>query len=122
MFFRGLTLLFFIVNTVFIENIFIDFQSYTFYLSSLLLIITIILFLLETLNSNVVLKLKQTLIFWIAVGVMLFQLGIIPVFIAKEYINYNQGLTYGYILLLLNLISSTCFSLGFIWSKKEVNY
>ena len=120
--FKTIIVFVFIINSLYFENIFSDFQSFTYFFSSLLLIITVILFFIEILNGDAILKVKHLLIFWIAVGVLLFQLGIIPVFIAKNYINHSQGLTYGYILLLLNLISSTCFSLGFIWSKKDVKY
>lgn len=111
----------FIINTIFYENILAT-QSFTYYISSLLLIITVILFFIEILNSDAILKIKNLLIFWVAAGVLLFELGFTPVFIAHKYINYTQGLTYGYILLLLNFLTSVCFSLGFIWSKKDVDY
>lgn len=120
--FMSVILIFFIFNTIFFQNILLGLQSYFFLFGGILLIITIILFFIEILNSNAVLDIKHFLIFWVATGVLLFQLGFIPVFIAKNYINHSQGLTYGYILLLLNFISSTCFSLGFIWSRKGVNY
>jgi len=108
-----------IVSNVFYENIFDHYQSYIWFFGSTTLIITVILFFTEIFNSDVILKLKHYQIFWVAAGVLLFQLGFIPVFITTKYINYSNGLTYGYILLLLNLISSICYSLGFIWTKKK---
>jgi len=120
-FFRYFLIIWFVINSIFYESILAT-QTFTYYLSSLFLIITIILFFIEILNSEAILKIKNLLIFWVAAGVLLFELGFTPVFIAKDYINYSNGLTYGYILLLLNFLTSICFSLGFIWSKKEVDY
>ncbi len=108
-----------LVSNIFYENIFDHYQSYIWFFGSTTLIITIVLFFTEVLNSDFILKLKHYQIFWVAMGVFLFQLGFIPVFITTRYINYSNGLTYGYILLLLNLITSICYSLGFIWTKKK---
>ncbi len=121
-YFKYLTFLFFVINSLFAQSIIEVSQSYFFFFSGILLIITILLFFVEILNSDSILKIKNLLIFWIAIGVLLFQLGFIPVFMAHKYINYTHGFTYGYILLLLNIISCGSFSLGFIWAKKGVDY
>jgi len=120
--FMALTTLMFILDTLFLQSIFVGYQSYTWFIGSLGTIIIVILFLIELLNSDAILNVKHLLIFWVAVGVFLFQLGLLPVFIATKYINYSNGLTYGYILLILNFITSLCYSLGFIWTKKNLNY
>lgn len=120
--FGVLLILAFVVNSLFIQDIFQDFQSYFLLFGSVLLIIIVTLFFIEILNSDAVLNLKHLLIFWIAVGILLFQLGFVPVFLATKYINYSNGLTYGYILLILNFITSLCYSLGFIWTRKNLNY
>jgi len=112
----------FIIDSFYFSSVFGNFQYYTLLFGSITLIITIILFFIEILNSDAILKVKNLLIFWVAVGVLLFQLGFIPVFLATKYINYSNGLTYGYILLLLNFITSFCYSYGFISSKKGLDY
>lgn len=112
----------FIIDSFFFNTIFDNQQYYTLLFGSISLIVTIILFFIEILNSEAILKVKHLLIFWVAVGLLLFQLGFIPVFLASKYINYSNGLTYGYILLILNFITSLCYSLGFIWTKKNLNY
>ncbi len=121
-FFIPCLIIVFVIDSFFFNNVFDDFQFYTLLFGSITLIITIILFFVEILNSDAILKVKHLLIFWVAVGVMLFQLGFIPVFLSTKYINYSNGLTYGYILLILNFVTSLCYSLGFIWSKKELDY
>jgi len=118
----GVILLFFIINTLFFQDIYVTYQSYFFLIGGVFLLISVILFFIEILNSEAILKIKHLPIFWVAVGIMLFQLGFIPVFLATKYINYSNGLTYGYILLILNFITSLCYSLGFIWSKKNLDY
>ncbi len=120
--FNVIIVIIFIINTLFFQDIYNSFQSYTWLFGSLFLIITIIIFFIELLNSEKILNLKHLLIFWVALGIFLFQLGFLPVFIATKYINYNNGLTYAYILLILNFITSLCYSLGFIWTKKKLNY
>ncbi len=120
--FSAIIFLFFVINSLIIQDITQTFQSYFLLPGSVLLIITVILFFIEILSSDAILKVKNLLIFWVAVGILLFQLGFLPVFIATKYINYNNGNTYGYILLILNFITSLCYSLGFIWTKKNLSY
>jgi len=108
-----------LVNNIFYENIFSHYQPYIWLYGNIALIITIILFFTEVFNSDIILKLKSYQIFWVAVGVFIFQIGFLPVFVATKYINNSNGLTYGYILLFLNLVTSICFSLSFIWTKKN---
>jgi len=121
-FFLITILLFFALNTIFFQNIFETLQSYFYLLGGIFLIISTILFFIELLNSDAILNIKHLLIFWVGVGIFLFQLGFIPVFITKSIINISHGLTYSYILLILNIISCTCYSLGFLWSKKGIDY
>jgi hypothetical protein len=120
--FSAISIVVFIINTVLFQSIFSGNQSYTWFVGGIFSIITIVLFFVELLNSDAILNVKHLLIFWVAVGIFLFQLGFLPVFIATKYINYSNGLTYGYILLILNLITSLCYSLGFIWVKKNLSY
>lgn len=121
-FFITAIVLFFILDTFFLQDIFSAFQSYFFFLGGIFLITISILFLVELLNSDAILSVKNLLIFWITIGIFLFQLGFIPVFITKSVINFSQQLTYSYILLILNIISCTCYSIGFIRSKEGIDY
>ena len=60
------------------------------------------------------------MIFWISIGLLLFHIGSIPIFIAKQFLNYNA--THNYILLGLNIIMYGSFIIGFILSDKKYNY
>lgn len=120
--FSAFIILFFVINSLFIQDISKTFQSYFLLSGSVLLMFIVILFFIEIMSSDAILKVKNLLIFWVAVGILLFQLGFLPVFIATKYINYSNGPTYGYILVILNFITSLCYSLGFIWTKKNLSY
>ena len=74
----------------------------------------------ELLNSNQVLNLKEKLSFWISTGLLLFNVGMVPLMVFSERFNANNELRI-VILICLNAILYTCYSLGFIWSKKEIN-
>lgn len=112
----------FIINSLFFQSIFKVSQSYFFLFGDTLFIIAIILFFIEILNGDAILKIRNLLIFWAVAGALLFELGYIPVYLTYKYINYVNGPTYGYIILFLNIISCSCYSFGFIASKKGVDY
>jgi len=102
-------------------NLLTDNASYSPHFGSVLIIIVLILFLFEIINNEkIVFNLYKSIIFWISIGLLLFYVGSIPIFISKEIMSYN--ITYQYILFGLNLIMYGCFILGFILSKKEYNY
>lgn len=93
------------VNTKIVGNIF--------------LIITILMFFHEILESKKVLNLNQYLFFWISLGVFIYSIGFIPVFIIAKYISFSG--VFRYVSYGLNIVVSLCFITGFIISKKEFN-
>ncbi len=96
-------------------------SSYSAHIGSIFLLITLILFLFEIINNEkIVFNLHKSMIFWISIGLLLYVVGTIPIFISREIMNYN--ITYQYILFGLNVIMYGCFVAGFILSKKEYNY
>ena len=64
-------------------------------------------------------NLKEYMFFWISLGVFLYVIVFIPVFIIAELIEYKGA--FRYITFGLNIIMSLCFITGFIISKKEYN-
>lgn len=57
--------------------------------------------------------------FWISIGVLLYNIGFIPVFVIAELIDFRG--VFMYITFALNIILSLCFISGFVISKKEFN-
>lgn len=88
-------------------------------IGSIIIVIAILMYLSELLESDAILNLNKSMFFWISLGVFLFNIGFIPVFVIAEFIEYKG--VYRYISFALNIIMSLCFTTGFIVSKKEFN-
>lgn len=107
----------------FFQNYFKEHQLVPYLVGSLSLIITIVLYFVEVLNSEKVLNAKKSLLFWISVGLLLYYVGNTPFRILRNFYKY---LTDASILFLVNftliIIKNTCFIIGFIWSDKKQQY
>ena len=88
-------------------------------IGSILIVISIMIYFSELLQSDEILNLKKSIYFWISLGVLLFNIGFIPVYIIAEFIVF--GGVFKIITFLLNLLMISCFVTGFIVSKKEYN-
>ena len=118
----GLTfiyLIYEIVNTLFYQNYLTDIYVNSTILIKILLVINVLMYFSELLNSDRIISLNKSMYFWISLSVLIYALGYIPVFIIGEYISY-RGI-FRYITIGLNLVMSACFITGFIVSKKEFN-
>jgi len=83
------------------------------------LCISIILYFIEILNSDKVLQVKNNLLFWISMGLLLFHIGVIPYRIIRN--HYENIENFNYIVFLFHmliLILNVCYIIGFIWSHK----
>lgn len=79
----------------------------------------VIIYFTEVLENDKILNFKNSLFFWIALGVFLYNIAFLPAMALFKYTSV-YGM-FQYITLGLNLIMHTCFILGFILSKKEFN-
>lgn len=119
---KGLLLLytvFFLINLIFYQNFITTIFSYTIVLGNLLGAIIIMLYFGELLKSNLILNIKDSLYFWISIGVLIYNIGFIPVFVIGEYIDYTG--VFRYVTFALNILMAASFIIGFIASKKEFN-
>ena len=108
-----------VVNSLVDEHIIRRLQSHTFILGFLFVAILIILFFKEILNSDKILKLNKLPIFWISIGVFIFNITIIPVLVVGRFIGWSGA--YDYIVLGVNVIMYSCFTFAFMLSKKDFN-
>ena len=119
---NGLTvgfIIFIILNHFLRQDYYHTFQSYSSMYAGLYVIIAVGAYYFESLNSDKVLYAKKSVLFWVSLGLLLFQVGIIPVIIFGEFFNFS-GL-YHYILLTLNFILYGCMMIGFIVSERAHN-
>ncbi|MBZ0328103.1 MAG: hypothetical protein K8F54_10895 [Altibacter sp.] len=115
------TLLFLCVSSIslFYQS-WLEYHTYTLIAGAVFVLILTLFHFYQLLNSNEVLIVKYKLSFWISTALLLFYMGIIPLFTLLEYINI-QGLSYILILVGLNMILYGCYIIGFIWTKKKYN-
>ena len=109
-----------IINWAFIQNFFIELQSFLFIIGAVFLIISIIFYFIEFLKSEKVLLFHKSLLFWMSVGLLLYYAGNIP--FAAKFNGYALIPGIHQLFLIVSLLSITmyiCFIIGFIWSKKE---
>ena len=108
-----------LINQLFFQEFEHKLQTYTFILGLFLVTILVFIYLSEIMNSDKIFKLTNTSVFWISIGIIIFNFGFIPVLVVAELIRW-EGI-YNYILLFVNVIMYSCFITGFIISKKEYN-
>ncbi len=102
-------------------HFFNGFYFKSFVVGGILMVVVLILFLIEIINNEkLVFNIKKALIFWISVGLLLFYIGMTPIIISTNILNYN--ITHISIITLLNLIMYGLFSVGFVLSDKKYNY
>ncbi len=107
----------------FFENYMTEYQRFPYILGALFLVISILLYFFEILNSEQVLQAKKNLLIWISFGLLIYFVGNLPFRILR---NYYEELTDATVLFLVNItltvIMNTCFIIGFIWSDKKHQY
>lgn len=98
------------------KGLFEHFSFNMLYVNIILLTFSIILFLYQTFNSDKIFEIKNYLPFWISVSLLIFYIGIIPIFYFRTSVSQD---IYFFILFLLNLISNVVIAVGLFWSKQD---
>lgn len=109
------------IDVTYLENFSQELMSYSFMIGSSFLIIVIFFYYIEILNSEKVFNITKDILFWISLGVLLFNLGNIPWFIVRKYF-LQIFIDNTSILIVLSrcllYILNFCFIIGFIWGHK----
>jgi hypothetical protein len=115
--------LFFLIHYSLSSNYLIDYQSYPFLLGALLLVVLIMLFIIQFIQSDKILFLQKYLIFWISIGLLFYYVVPIPLDITRQFMNseltkgagqYLRNIQY-----VSNVIMYLTFIYGFIWSSMK---
>jgi len=115
-------LLSFMINGFF-QNYITQLQTIPYIIASIFLVISIIFYFIEILNSEKVLKVNKNLLFWISIGLFLFNIGIIPFRIIVNSFSNSTAINYLFLIkFILVIVMNLCFMIGFIWSNKEQQY
>ncbi|MFH6602931.1 hypothetical protein ACEZ3G_05540 [Maribacter algicola] len=96
------------------------YHKYTFVIGALLTMICTLFHFRQLLYGDEVLILKHKLSFWISTGLLLFNMGMIPLMLLSHNLNFG-GKYFGIIILVLNSILYGCYIIGFQWAKEKYN-
>lgn len=99
------------------ENYATKLQVVPFIVGACFLVISVIFYFIEILKSEKILLITRNLLFWISVGILLFNVGAIPILIVREYDTGNKVLIQ-IIFLSLVILLNICYITGFIISNK----
>ena len=113
----GLYALFTLIAISFYSNFSGSYLSMNDIIGSILIVIVILMYFSELLQSDKILNINKSIYFWISLGVLLFNIGFIPVNIFAEFISFNG--VFNIVAIFLNVLMAGCFITGFIVSKKE---
>lgn len=114
-----LYIVFFLINLIFYQNYMSSIFIYNIALGNIFVVIIVMLYFGELLKSDLILDMNRSLFFWISIGILIYNIGCIPIFVIGEYIQFSG--VYRYVTFLLNILMATSFIIGFIVSKKKYN-
>jgi len=105
----------------FTANFIFEDQLIAYIIGACLVIFCIILYYIEILSDSRVLHIKEDLLFWVSIGLLLFYVGYIPIMISREFFSNNSDLfvTLFNVQRILIIIMNSCFIIGFLWTKKK---
>lgn len=98
------------------------FDSFSYTMGNVLLVILLINYLLRFINSDEILNYKSNMMFWVAVGIAIFYLGTLPFFALRNtlYYQFRDVFTvYNYVQLILGCLMYLVFALSFVWGKPK---
>lgn len=108
-----------VINVLFFENYITEGLINNIILGSLFILVSVMIYYSELLKKDEILEIQYSMFFWISIGVLIFNIGFLPIIVIAEFISY--GGIFSYITLGLNILMSLCFITGFIMSKKVYN-
>lgn len=100
----------------------LEWQKYhvsTFVFGAISTIIASVLFYSQLLSNKNIIDVQHNIKFWITTGLLLFNVGMVPLIIFSEEFGANNGVRV-MIMITFNLILYGCYSLGFILNKKPM--
>lgn len=112
-------ILFALFNYIFTYSTILKYHLNSWVYGNICMIIVILIYLLDLFQGELILNVKNVLLFWVSIGNLLFFVGFLPVYALSVYFNYNG--IWDYTVFTLNIIMHTCFIVGFLISKREYN-
>jgi hypothetical protein len=99
------------------------FASLSLSISNLFILICVLIYYAELVNSEALIEFYRSISFWFSTGVLIFYLGCLPYFGLYNMLVENHFKTifipYTWVFVALNYSMYVLFSIGLIWSKKK---
>jgi len=111
-------IVFFIIDNLIQRDFLTKFQYHTYLVSTLILIYIISETLLQIMKSDIIHDYLRSKSFWISLGLLLFFVPFLPVFIAFEFMIVNFEIKF-IISLLLIIVMNFCFITATLWTKHK---
>jgi hypothetical protein len=114
---------FYSFNFLFVQRNLASPFTYVYAVGVVIILVLSCLYLLEILNSEMILNFKRSIYFWFVLGILIFHVSFLPfMFASLFFLLENNDAILVYVLFALNLLMHSCFLIGFIWSEKRYNY
>mgnify|MGYP001302536274 CR=1 FL=1 len=96
------------------------FSSFSYTIGNIILLVLIILFFIRFINSEEILRYRNSMMFWVSLGLIVFYLGTFPFYALRNTLANNYAhihLVYSYVSLALDYLMYLLFIVAFIWGK-----
>jgi len=109
-----------ILNWLLLQNFLREWSELPYVYGSIVIIVIIIFYFIELLQSEKLIQFHKILLFWISIGLLLFHTGVIPFSIKINGYALIPGVHKLFLIVyVLAITMYLTFTFGFIWSKKE---
>ena len=118
----GIYLTSIIIDALYFSKHHFLFNSVSYSIGNLLLLVIILIFFMQLVNSKEILSYKNNMVFWICVGLLIYYLGSLPYYgLTNTFVSKYQGIyiLYNKIEHVLDCIMYLMFALSFIWGKPK---
>ncbi len=111
-----------LINSFF-ENYINEYATMPYIIGASFVIISIIFYYIDILNSEKVLYVHKNILFWISIGLLIYYSGNIPFRIVRNYAGELLNAKVQFLVLcILSIVMNLCYIRGFIWSSKKRQY
>lgn len=96
------------------------YQVWPYIIAGITILISILFYFYEALNSDRVVQLDRNLVFWIGIGYFFYYLAMVPFKVSKNFYANNQEFYYLFKLpIIMTTVLNVSLIIGFLWSRTE---
>ena len=119
----GVYIISFLVDGFYFSKHQFPFYSFSYSIGNLLLLILILVFFIQLINSDAILTYRRNMMFWICTGLLIYYLGSLPYYGLKNTFSHDypkMDMIYDKVALVLDCLMYLMFTFSFIWGKPNL--